>query len=103
MDNKNLKILFAGDFCAKNPEKIEVSEELRSIINSCDIKVLNFEGPLALGEPQIIKGSALLPQSELSQNGVKRTASTLFLLLIIMPLIMARKDWRRLFIPLRSL
>lgn len=66
IDNKRVKILFAGDFCARNPEKIELSEELKSIFDDCDIKCLNFEGPLKAGEPQIIKGSALLPQSDLS-------------------------------------
>lgn len=42
-----VKIFFAGDFCSKpSTTKIIVSEELKSLINSCDLKVVNFEVPL---------------------------------------------------------
>ena len=42
-----MKIFFAGDFCSKpSASKITVSEELKEIINSCDLKVINFEVPL---------------------------------------------------------
>lgn len=41
------RIFFAGDFCSKpSTSAIEVSEELKSLIQSCDLKVLNFEVPL---------------------------------------------------------
>jgi poly-gamma-glutamate synthesis protein (capsule biosynthesis protein) len=43
----NVQIFFAGDFCSKpSTSKITVSEELRSLIQSCDLKVVNFEVPL---------------------------------------------------------
>ena len=43
----NTQIFFAGDFCSKpSTSAIEVSEELKSLIQSCDLKVLNFEVPL---------------------------------------------------------
>lgn len=42
-----LRLFFAGDFCSKpSTSLISVSDELRSHIGSCDIKVLNFEAPL---------------------------------------------------------
>ena len=42
-----VKLFFAGDFCSKpSTSKIVVSEELRSLIQSCDLKVVNFEVPL---------------------------------------------------------
>lgn len=42
-----MKIFFAGDFCSKpSASKITVSDELRELLNSCDLKVINFEVPL---------------------------------------------------------
>lgn len=42
-----LKILFCGDFCSTSSTKpISVSEELRALIVSCDLRVINFEVPL---------------------------------------------------------
>lgn len=42
-----VKIFFAGDFCSKpSTSPIKVSDELKTIINSCDFKVVNFEVPL---------------------------------------------------------
>ncbi len=41
------KIFFAGDFCSKpSTEKIIVSNELKNLIQSCDLRVVNFEVPL---------------------------------------------------------
>ena len=43
----NIKIFFAGDFCSKSStSKISVSNELKDLIQSCDLKVVNFEVPL---------------------------------------------------------
>lgn len=45
--DKQFKIFFAGDFCSKpSTTKIAVSDELKSLIQSCDLKVVNFEVPL---------------------------------------------------------
>lgn len=42
-----VRLFFAGDFCSKpSPSFISVSEELKSVIRSCDIKSVNFEIPL---------------------------------------------------------
>lgn len=47
MNNNKIQIFFAGDFCSKPATtKITVSEELRSLIQSCNLKVINFEAPL---------------------------------------------------------
>ena len=44
---EKIKFFFAGDFCSKpSTSVITVSEELRQIIQSCDLKVVNFEVPL---------------------------------------------------------
>jgi poly-gamma-glutamate synthesis protein (capsule biosynthesis protein) len=45
--NKQIRFFFAGDFCSKpSTSKITVSDELKSLIQSCDLKVVNFEVPL---------------------------------------------------------
>ena len=45
--DKNINIFFAGDFCSKpSTSKITVSDELKDLIQSCDLKVVNFEVPL---------------------------------------------------------
>ncbi len=42
-----VKLFFAGDFCSKpSTSKITVSDELKDLIQSCDLKVVNFEVPL---------------------------------------------------------
>lgn len=42
-----VKLYFAGDFCSKpSTSKIIVSDELKNLIQSCDLKVVNFEVPL---------------------------------------------------------
>ena len=43
----SIRIFFAGDFCSKpSTTRIVVSDELKSLIQSCDWKVVNFEVPL---------------------------------------------------------
>lgn len=43
----SIKLFFAGDFCSKpSTSSISVSNELRSLISSCDLKYVNFEVPL---------------------------------------------------------
>ena len=42
-----IKVFFAGDFCSKpSTSRIEVTDELKNLIQSCDLKVVNFEVPL---------------------------------------------------------
>jgi poly-gamma-glutamate synthesis protein (capsule biosynthesis protein) len=44
---RTISIFIAGDFCSTpSSSKITVSEELRNLIQSCELKVLNFEVPL---------------------------------------------------------
>ena len=52
MVNK-IRLFFAGDFCSKpSTSIITVSDELRELINSCDLRVINFEVPL---KPENVK------------------------------------------------
>ncbi len=47
LTDNTLKVFFAGDFCSKpSSSRIEVSSELKNLIRSCDINVVNFEVPL---------------------------------------------------------
>ena len=42
-----MKIFFAGDFCSKSSaSRISVSEDLKELIRSCEVRVINFEVPL---------------------------------------------------------
>lgn len=42
-----IRLFFAGDFCSKpSTSRIDVTDELREVIQSCDISVVNFEVPL---------------------------------------------------------
>jgi len=58
-----VRLLFCGDFIAQKPREIVLSGDLRKLIAECDIKCLNFEGPLPIGNPVTIPGTAVLPQS----------------------------------------
>lgn len=44
---KSIKLFFAGDFCSKpSTSLITVSDDLRRLVQSCDLRVVNFEVPL---------------------------------------------------------
>lgn len=44
---KKVKLFFAGDFCSKpSTSKISVSDDLKELIQSCDLRIVNFEVPL---------------------------------------------------------
>lgn len=60
-----IKIAFTGDFCSKNPNHILLSNEIIDLFETCDIKCLNFEAPLAHGEFISPSGNKLV-QSNLS-------------------------------------
>lgn len=48
----NIRVFFAGDFCSKpSTSFISVSDDLKELIQSCDLRVVNFEVPL---KPDII-------------------------------------------------
>ena len=45
--DRNVRLFFAGDFCSTpSTSRISVSDELKDLIQSCDLKVINFEVPL---------------------------------------------------------
>ena len=45
--NDKVKLFFAGDFCSKpSTSKITVSDELQDLLQSCDLRLVNFEVPL---------------------------------------------------------
>lgn len=50
---ENIRIFFAGDFCSKpSTDYISVSEELKTLLDSCDLRIINFEIPL-MPEPAL--------------------------------------------------
>lgn len=45
--NNRIRLLFAGDFCCKpTTTLISPSEEIKSLLSSCDCRIVNFEVPL---------------------------------------------------------
>lgn len=43
----SIRLFFAGDFCSKpSTTHISVSEELKGLLESCDLRIVNFEVPL---------------------------------------------------------
>lgn len=41
-----ISLFFAGDFCSSSPKSIVLDNQLKALIASSDISVVNFEGPL---------------------------------------------------------
>ena len=45
--SSGVSLFFAGDFCSRpSTSRIKVSQELKNLIQSCDVRVVNFEVPL---------------------------------------------------------
>lgn len=59
----SIRLLFCGDFVSEYPEKIEIADDFKILLDNCDVNCLNFEAPLPIGNPIAIKGTAVLPQS----------------------------------------
>lgn len=57
------RFFFVGDFCSRSPEKITISKDLQGIMDSCNYRFLNFEGPIHRGTLNIPNGN-VLPQSD---------------------------------------
>jgi len=64
LGNNKIRVLFCGDFISKDPQHIILSDEFKNLIKECHIKCLNFEGAIALGNPNTIQETAVLPQSK---------------------------------------
>ncbi len=55
--NNNLKLFFLGDFYCNEIDRIEIADEIRTIICSSDINVCNFEASvLSQGKPSLKSG-----------------------------------------------
>lgn len=65
-----IQIVIAGDFCSIHPEKLKMGKRLSKIIQSADLRCVNFEGPLQRGKVESANGQ-YLRQSEESPNWIK--------------------------------
>lgn len=45
-----IKLIFTGDFCSNDPHSIELSESIKSELQTSNINCINFEVPLPVGE-----------------------------------------------------
>ena len=60
-----MKLFFAGDFCSRpSASLISVSEDLKRLIRSCTIRVVNFEVPLKPEGAEVPKGRERLWQND---------------------------------------
>ena len=76
---KDIKLFFAGDFCSKpSTSKISVSDELKSLIQSCDLKVVNFEVPLKPEEKLPPQGRERFYQNDDAPDFLRRMGFNLF-------------------------
>lgn len=67
---KPIRIVFAGDFCSIHPERLKMGQRLTSILESADLRCVNFEGPLQRGSIESANGM-FLAQSEESPKWIK--------------------------------
>ena len=73
------KVFFAGDFCSKSSTSvIVVSDELKSFIQSCDLKVVNFEVPLKPDEELPRQGRERFFQNDDAPAFLRRLGFNLF-------------------------
>lgn len=77
--NNRIRLLFAGDFCSKpSTSRISVSDELKSLIQSCDLKVVNFEVPLKLETKMPPQGRERFFQNDDAPDFLKKLGFNLF-------------------------
>ena len=63
--NNNVNLFFCGDFCSTSPASpISVSKELRDLIASCELKVVNFEVPLKPDMPLLLQKRLRFSQND---------------------------------------
>lgn len=68
-----MKIAIAGDYFVENPEAVNVSDDVISLLASCDYRLVNFEGPIDDGkEHRIRKSGPCLKQPSSTINILKQ-------------------------------
>ena len=66
----SVSFFLVGDFCSSSPEMISISPELREVMDGCDYRALNFEGPLSTEEFKGVN-KTILGQSQNSPEWCK--------------------------------
>ena len=75
----SIRLFFAGDFCSKpSTSRISVSDELKSLIQSCDLKVVNFEVPLKFETKMPPQGRERFFQNDDAPDFLKKLGFNLF-------------------------
>ena len=60
----SIKIVFVGDFCSLQPERLRMGPQLSAYLESADIRCVNFEGPLQKGRIESANGTYLAQSEE---------------------------------------
>lgn len=63
-----VRILFFGDFLAKQPDRIVLSSNIQELLSSSDAAICNFEAPIEVDVPPCKKSGPSLSQSPLSPS-----------------------------------
>ena len=71
-----ISIVFAGDFCAIHPNRLKMGTRLARILQSADLRCINFEGPLQRGKVESANGM-YLAQSDDSPKWIKENGFNL--------------------------
>ncbi len=71
-----ISIVFAGDFCAIHPERLKMGTRLAGVLQSADLRCINFEGPLQRGKVESANGM-YLAQSDDSPKWIKENGFNL--------------------------
>lgn len=78
---QKIKIITCGDFRAAKPEKIEIDEDVKSLLSTADIAICNFEAPVYCeGTKPLKKSGPSLCQSAQASTFLKKQGFNVILL-----------------------
>lgn len=61
--NNLVKIFICGDIVVKEPDKFRLAPKVKELMESCDIRICNFEAPVENNYPPAVKSGPTLCQS----------------------------------------
>lgn len=73
-----MKISICGDVKIDNPQGLALSDELSSILHSCDYNIINFEAPVNAGLNGIEKSGPCINQSEDTPDWLEKNGWNIF-------------------------
>ncbi len=88
-----MNVLFCGDFCSTpSPSLITVSDELKELISSADLRVCNFEVPVKSEGKAIDKIPPILSQSVESPDFLESLGFNVISLAIMVKKVFTKRE-----------